>query len=106
MSVTYEAAPSAWKTTMQAAGKIAGKALLFLALAVAWLIQYVLYVPMVWTWRAVKAAFKIGGLGVLLVFIPIIGWIILAVKVYALTKDGRQVDRRYLHPWGVSLLSR
>jgi hypothetical protein len=68
---------------------------LLLALAVPlWLVQYLLFVPVVILWRVfvaiVRFALMVGLWGLLLLFLPIIGWGILLVLLLS-----RRDDRRY-----------
>jgi hypothetical protein len=44
---------------------------------VVWPLQYALWVPLVLAWRLFTAALSLGFVGVLLFFLPVIGWIIL-----------------------------
>jgi len=74
-----------------------------IALIPGWILQYTLVVPSVWTWRYfIVPAFKLGGIGILLICIPIVGWIVLAVMILRRNKPVR--DNRYLTPWGKNLL--
>lgn len=68
-----------------------------------WLLQYLLIVPLVWIWLAlIVPAFKIGVVGVILLCVPIIGWIILAVLILRRPQPRR--ERTYWRPWGASLI--
>lgn len=59
-----------------------------------WILQYVIYVPIVLLWRVfvaiVRFALTIGLWGILLLFLPIIGWVILLLWLLL-----RRDDRRY-----------
>lgn len=78
-------------------------ALWLIALIPAWMLQYLIVVPAVWVWRYfIVPAFKIGGVGVLLLFIPVIGWIVLAVMI--LRRPAQPRSNAYLTPWGATLL--
>lgn len=64
-----------------------------------WLVQYLVWVPLVILWHAIKFGLGIGLLGLLLLFIPIIGWIILVFLL--LGRGGSQPWLGpLLHPWG------
>lgn len=73
---------------------------LWLAIAahalIVWPIQYLVVAPIVtmasWAWTATKAVFKIGGVAIVLLFIPIIGWVILAA--WLLVRSNDQKDER------------
>ena len=45
---------------------------------VLWPVQYLIVVPALLLWAVVRFALKLGLIGILLLFLPIIGWIILA----------------------------
>ena len=59
-----------------------------------WFLQYPLYVPAVLLWRVfvtiVRFALMVGLWGILLLFLPIIGWVILLILLLM-----RRDDRRY-----------
>ena len=72
------------------------RAMIITALAVTlWPIQYLAWVPVVWCWRVTK----ILGVGVLLILVPIVGWVMIALRVArAFRADGPDA-RAYLRPW-------
>lgn len=70
----------------------------------AWLLQYTLVVPTVWVWRyLVVPAFKVGFIGIVLLCIPIVGWVLLAVLIFR-RKAPVNRSHAYLKPWGAALL--
>lgn len=96
------------------------KLLWLIVLVPLWSAQYIAVVPTVWVWKVIVVpAFKVGGLLVLLVFIPFFGWLIILLVLLARrpavvmvqNADGSyqpvasgKVRGRYLRPWGKSLL--
>lgn len=68
--------------------------LILAALLLLWPVQYLLVVPLVWLWKISK----ILGLGMLLVFVPVIGWIILALKIARIMR-GTDEPATYARPW-------
>ena len=44
---------------------------------VVWPTQYLVFVPVVWFARAIAFGLTVGGWGILLIFLPVVGWIIL-----------------------------
>lgn len=76
-------------------------------LTIVWSIQYTVVVPTIWLYRVLSGALAVGALGVLLVCLPVIGWVILAVLLMGTptpSQRERRRSRRYLRPWGLSLL--
>ena len=64
-----------------------------------WLVQYLLWVPAVLVARLavvlVRAALKLGALGVFLLCVPVIGWLALAVILYIRSRN-RVAERRHV----------
>lgn len=96
--------------------------------AVVWPVQYLLVSPTVWLWRVcvtgLRAGLKMGVLGILLILLPVIGWVILgAISMHRSSQ--RRADQRHAEtlaalghvqapataprslwtPWGLSLLT-
>jgi len=64
-----------------------------------WLVQYLIWVPVVVTWHAIKFGLGLGLLGLLLIVIPILGWIVLIFLL--LDRGGSQPWLGpVLRPWG------
>lgn len=79
------------------------------ALIPAWLVQYLFVVPIILTWRVLRFGLKLGVVGVALVFLPIIGWIVLAF-MYRSRKRHRELveairppedETSVWSPWGL-----
>lgn len=71
-------------------------------LALLWTFQYAVAVWCILAWRFCVAALKFGAWGLLMLCIPIIGWIILAVKIYqVMTHSPRPARRSVWKPWGL-----
>lgn len=97
------------------------KLLWLLLLVPLWTLQYGFVVPVVWVWRAIVVpAFKVGGFLIVLVFVPVVGWIVILLvllvrrpqQVVVLQADGSTTSLPsksrwsiYLSPWGATLLS-
>ena len=65
----------------------------------AWMVQYCLFVPCVYGWRMIAAAFKLGALGLLLLCIPVLGWVVLAVMLVG--RPGSAHRSNIWRPWGL-----
>lgn len=63
-----------------------------------WMMQYGVYVPLVLCWRMTVAAFKMGAVGLLLLCIPMIGWVVLIMMVMNHPSPHRSNIWR---PWGL-----
>jgi len=65
-----------------------------------WAVQYLLWVPLVITWHAIVFGTGLGLVGLLLIVIPVVGWIVL---IFLLLGRGHQpwlAD--LLRPWGAA----
>lgn len=88
-------------------------ALWVVTIALIWPLQYLLWLPLVLLGRLIRFAFMIGFVGIVLLFIPIIGWIILFFMLM-----GRRNEKRFerllkamgderktvWHPWMIERL--
>jgi hypothetical protein len=64
-----------------------------------WIVQYIVWVPLVLLAHAVGFALGIGMLGIVLLIIPIIGWIVLIFLL--LGRSGHEPwVADLLRPWG------
>lgn len=79
--------------------KWAGIVLAWMGLAVAWAFQYGFAVWMVYVWRVFRFAGEISG-GIVLVCIPVIGWIILIVLLVKHNPE-RLPAKSVWTPWGL-----
>lgn len=70
------------------------------ALGISWTFQYMLWIPMVLVWWLAKGAVKFGVLGLVLVLIPVLGWIILAWLIFR-HKPESVAKRSIWKPWGI-----
>ena len=78
-------------------------------LSLGWAVQYSLVAPTVWLWHLTVAvvAFASRSAGhIILLFIPVVGWIWLAYLLLREHPERAPKDRGYLRPWGMGLLSR
>ena len=69
-----------------------------LMLGSVWIVQYVIVVPLQFVWRLFLGV----GLAALLLFVPIVGWVILAVLLYGRVQHGTPVlgEKHYsTRPW-------
>ena len=64
------------------------------AAVIVWIVQYGAVVPMYACWRAIAWTFKIFGITAVLLFIPFIGWAILALMYFS-KKSAKQRDRHH-----------
>lgn len=92
--------------------------LAWLAVAIAaWVVQYFIVVPLYVIWRLVAIAFSFGLVGILLLFVPIFGWIILGLWWLKRRSDKRHDEvmrtirgdaapkkRSILRPWFIDRL--
>ena len=90
---------SATQPSASTAGTVS-KILKYVGLSFLWMFQYAIYVPTVLCFRGLKGAAKFGFLGVLLICIPILGWIILAWLVFRRAPVGEK-PRSVWKPWGI-----
>ena len=67
----------------------------YTAASMVWIIQYGAVVPMYACWRAIAWTFKIFGITAVLLFIPFIGWAILALMYFS-KKNRRQAERHHV----------
>lgn len=81
------------------AGHVLGKIAKYSALSFAWVVQYLFWVPLVIFGRLCVGAMKLGLLGFFLLCIPIIGWAIIAVKVFS-GPSPRRPGPSIWKPWG------
>lgn len=94
----YVPVPMAPVPVKRGAGHLVLKSLRITGLFFAWMMQYGVYIPMVLCWRMTVAAFKMGAVGLLLLFIPVVGWIVLIVMVMNHPSAHRSNIWR---PWGL-----
>lgn len=80
------------------------KAAWLTALIPLWVIQYVLWVPLVWAWKVLAATTKVVATAMFLLFIPVIGWAIIIIKAIKIV-TGQRSSATYLRPWGRDLLA-
>lgn len=70
---------------------------------IVWPLQYLIVVPAVYLWRwavaLVKGALKYGLLGVLLLCIPLIGWIVLVYLVFFQKREPAPPRTNVLRPY-------
>ena len=75
-------------------------------ISLVWPTQYLLVVPCVYLWRWTVAllagALKLGVLGLILLCVPIIGWVLLAYLLFF--RKGEPAPKRpsVLTPWGLT----
>lgn len=55
-----------------------------------WPVQYLLWIPLVIMWAIIRFAFTLGFVGILLLVIPVVGWIVLFFMLM-----GRRREKRY-----------
>lgn len=72
----------------------------WIGLVLAWSVQYTTWVPLVWAWRLTAFALRAGLLGVMLLCVPIVGWVVLAVMLLRRPSAERARSNEYLRPWG------
>lgn len=86
------------------AAHVALQVLRWTGLALAWAVQYTIAVPCILLWRLTLAAFKVGFVGVLLLCLPVIGWIILALWLmlrHPAPATAAPSRRSMWRPWGI-----
>lgn len=96
------------RTPAQTALHLTTKTAIIGALISVWAIQYLLWVPTVWTCRMSVAiiGFALCSTGhMILLFIPIFGWFWLAYLLIRDHPDRARGDRGYLRPWFRSALA-
>lgn len=71
-----------------------------------WMLQYCMWVPLVWCWKACGALVKLGFVGLLLILFLPIGLIVAAVLLFRKgpTESQQRASRSYMRPWGAGLL--
>lgn len=119
LTTTTTSSAPATRSAGGGAARVARVAGAVTVLSMVWAVQYVAVVPVVYTWRAcvwlVTAGLKLGVLGVLLLCLPIVGWILLAIllvmrhqhaQTMAAMGHGRGARARanVLRPWGLQYL--
>lgn len=76
-----------------------GRIAIWTALIALWTVQYTVVAPMIWL---VKVAVGIGVVGLVLLFVPVVGWIILLIVV--MLRPRRTPDRSIWRPWFLDLV--
>jgi hypothetical protein len=91
--------------TAQTSARVGLAVAKYTGLSLLWFFQYCIAIPFgVWPWRAFKAAVSLGLIGLALLCIPVLGWIIIGVKVYKrmnITEEERAARRKVYRPWGI-----